>query len=339
MNKHKLVQIILRDLEELKILSEEVAENQNNATSIIDLALNKARLLYQEIKLLHEFANVSDTPEEDNLEDPIDEDEDLVSEAAIADPEFEILNFGDPEFPENEETAKEEALDDEAIEDELLDNDLDEEDLADDELGNDDEEGDVIDKKDEVIIEEETEESKQKREFDISEKKEDPLSKSNIGLTDQKNDQQSGIQEIKANDLEDEFEPVQFSPLSDTSARMVMREIPKPENPTPEKSVIGESSPKDRSVNDIISETKSSESKLTSGPITSLRAAIGLNDRFLFIKEIFKNNTEKYNTVIDQLDKLETIQQAVEYLKANLSLEKNNTSLKFVDLLKRRFSK
>ena len=74
-------------------------------------------------------------------------------------------------------------------------------------------------------------------------------------------------------------------------------------------------------------------------PITSLRAAIGLNDRFFFIREIFDNNTDKYNSVIEHLDKLETIQEAVDYLKANLSLQKNNTSLKFVDLLKRRFSK
>jgi dihydroorotate dehydrogenase len=64
-----------------------------------------------------------------------------------------------------------------------------------------------------------------------------------------------------------------------------------------------------------------------------------LNDRFLFIKEIFNNNSEKYNTIIDQLDKMETIQQAVDYLKVNLSLQKNETSMKFVDLLKRRFTK
>jgi len=73
--------------------------------------------------------------------------------------------------------------------------------------------------------------------------------------------------------------------------------------------------------------------------IIYLRSAIGINDRFIFIREIFDNNTDKYNTLIDQLDKLETIQQAVELLKANLTLQKNETSLKFVDLLKRRFSK
>jgi hypothetical protein len=85
-------------------------------------------------------------------------------------------------------------------------------------------------------------------------------------------------------------------------------------------------------------ETKQ-ESKLSNSPITSLRAAIGLNDRFLFIREIFNNNSEKYNAVIEHLDKMEQIQEAVEYLKANLSMEKNETTMKFVDLLKRRFSK
>ena len=128
-----------------------------------------------------------------------------------------------------------------------------------------------------------------------------------------------------------------------------MREIPKPEISTPEipflekkepeKIAFNEPVQKDRSINDVIGENKSAETNLSSGSISSLKATIGLNDRFLFIREIFNNNSEKYNTIIDQLDKMETIQQAVDYLKANISLQKNETSLKFVDLLKRRFTK
>jgi hypothetical protein len=133
---------------------------------------------------------------------------------------------------------------------------------------------------------------------------------------------------------DDDRETSPFSSLSGSSAKAHMREIPKPIS-----TVIGETFQKEKTLNDTIRENKPQESKLSTGPITSLRAAIGLNDRFLFIKEIFDNNTEKYNTVIETLDKMDSIQEAVDYLKKNLTLKKNETSLKFVDLLKRRFTK
>lgn len=367
MNRHKLVQIILKDLEELKILSEEVAEYQNDATLIIDLALNKARLLCQEIELLHELSGEPDTFQEENRKDPIDEDEDEVSDVSFSDPEFEILNFEEQEFPENEELAEEEegVLEDEANDDEVqedesgqenLDKDkpeLNEDEADDDDLSEEDEDDqdendeENPDEDDELVEseEDEDEESDEDEEDDQPENEdvdlnEEPQQKKNIQIIELKDDPQHGVREIHMDDLDDdELESIQFSPLSSTSGRTVMREIPKPENPVHEKLVVGESFQKERSLNDVMSETKSGESKLTNGPITSLRAAIGLNDRFFFIREIFENNTEKYNMIIDKLDKLETIQQAVEYLKANLSLQKNDTSLKFVDLLKRRFSK
>jgi hypothetical protein len=150
------------------------------------------------------------------------------------------------------------------------------------------------------------------------------------------------VREIHIDDEDDDdIQPIRFTPLSDSSPRPPMREIPKPdfmEPETHEKMVVGEKYHKEPSLNDAMGEKKSMDSKLTNGRITSLRAAIGLNDRFLFIREIFDNNSEKYNKVIEQLDKMEQISEAVEYLKANLSMQKNEASMKFVDLLKRRFT-
>jgi hypothetical protein len=169
-------------------------------------------------------------------------------------------------------------------------------------------------------------------------------------LQEDKSVVQQVVREIEIGDLEDEEdEAIEFSPVSSQASRPVMREIPKPdlskpeipfpEEKEPEKIASSEPFQKERSLNDVIGENKSAETNLSNSSISSLRATIGLNDRFLFIREIFNNNSEKYNTVIDQLDKMETIQQAVDYLKVNLSLQKNDTSLKFVELLKRRFSK
>ena len=162
----------------------------------------------------------------------------------------------------------------------------------------------------------------------------------NVIQTELKTDLQAGVREITIDEMDDEdLEPVKVQGTPNVAERPVMREIPKPEELLQEEKIAEAPYQKEPSLNETIGENKTAEPQLSSGAITSLRAAIGLNDRFLFIREIFGNNTDKYNTIIDQLDKLETQQQAVELLKSNITLQKNETSMKFVNLLKRRFSK
>lgn len=326
MDKHKLVRIIVKDLEEIKVLSEEVAESQDDTLLVIDLALNRARLLCQEIELLREFYGKTETIH------PVDEDdfaEDELSVVGDSDPEFEILNFDKHEITTDEQLEEDESdlltseeEEEEPEEEDLTDEDEDEEAVIDEEV-----EEEHLEQLDEVEpVEDEIEEPELTPDVQVNESKEEP---------------KSGYRTIPIEELEDndDLDQVRFMPQAEPPTRPVMREIPKPENPVQEKTLAGDTFQNEQSVNDIMGEKKAEESNLNNGPISSLRASIGLNDRFLFIREIFANNTDKYNTVIDQLDKLETIQQAVEYLKANLTLQKNDTSLKFVELLKRRFSK
>jgi hypothetical protein len=349
MDKRKLVNIIVKDLEELKILSEEVADSQVNSSLIIDLAVNKARLLIQEIELLREIAlnSVPLQPETDEDEDDIglEDEEDEVSDISFSDPELEILHFEEGEFPATEEES--EVDDDEDFDDE----DFDEEDQEEEEPEiEEEEEEEKLSEEEEPELEEEeqenseeeleeedlteTEEEEELEELEEEEEAEEPLQKPNVQVTELSNSPQPGIREIHIDEFDDDdLEPIHFEPAQASSVKPPMREIPKPDN-----SAVGQNYHKERSLNDSMGETKQ-ESKLSNSPITSLRAAIGLNDRFLFIREIFNNNSEKYNAVIEHLDKMEQIQEAVEYLKANLSMEKNETTMKFVDLLKRRFSK
>jgi hypothetical protein len=49
---------------------------------------------------------------------------------------------------------------------------------------------------------------------------------------------------------------------------------------------------------------------LMARPITNLSEAIGLNDKFLFIGEIFKGNKEEYAQIISRLDKAENLTDA-----------------------------
>jgi len=334
-----LIQIIEKELEELKVLSEEVTEDENDTSLIIELAISKARLLCQEFELLRELSakdaaiTIADSPEGNEVE------EDEVSDVSISDPELEIVNFEEPEVDEAPEEEDEDlpSFEDENEEDDFKEEEpeVDDDDLTD--LADDEDQ----DESEESFIEGEIEEE-ELIEFDENNTEDDEIEKSQPTQehTKLKTDMQSGVREINIDDSDDDdLEPIKVAPASSVVDRPVMREIPKPEELIQEKTVIDGPLPKDRSLNETIGETKTAEPLLSSGSISSLRAAIGLNDRFLFIREIFGNNTDKYNTIIDQLDKLESQQQAVELLKANITLQKNETSMKFVDLLKRRFSK
>ena len=357
MDKHKLIQIIAKDLEELKTLTEEVAENEDGSPQIIDLALSRARLLCQELEVLRSFSTQADATIEEIEDDELEEE---MSDLNISDPELEILHFEEHDFSEPEEITEEEEelvvydseddLDDEVEED--LEDDLEEEDMeSEDEDEIEENEEDLQDEKEVEIDEEEEIASIEEEGNDFDEVNgKEYEEQEEESLQEAKSVVQQVVREIEIADLEDEEdESIEFSPVSSPASRPVMREIPKPEiskpeipfpeAKEPEKKVTSEPFQKERSLNDTIGENKSAETNLSNSSISSLRATIGLNDRFLFIREIFNNNSEKYNTVIDQLDKMETIQQAVDYLKVNLSLQKNDTSLKFVELLKRRFSK
>lgn len=90
-------------------------------------------------------------------------------------------------------------------------------------------------------------------------------------------------------------------------------------------------------VNDILSQEKS-ESGYQLIPINSIRDGIGINDRFLFVRELFENDSLKFETSVAALDKLATIQDAVNYLKMNFKWHKSEASHKFLGLVKRRFT-
>lgn len=380
MDKRKLIQIITKDLEELKFLTEEVTDSEGDATLIIDLAHSKARLLCQEIELLRELSVPVKKVLEEDEEDLVDEEESEIDGTEYHEPELEILNFEEGSEPEEENIPEEieeelaetevseiENEDKEPVTEEIQETELEEdedieEDFTIDEEPDQTEDEDMGEESEENIKEDENEVSEGEEEEeeeivyeddedddDLTEEEaeedneieeEKPILQKNIQFTELDSEPKPEYREINIDDPDDDdIETIQFESHKTVSDRPVMVEIPKPENQNHEKAVIGETFQKERSLNDAMGEQKSTESALNNGPISSLRAAIGLNDRFLFIREIFDNNTEKYNTVIENLDKLETIQQAVEYLKSNLSLQKNDTSMKFVDLLKRRFSK
>lgn len=336
MDKHKLIQIIEKELEELKVITAEVSENEKDSGLIIEIALGKARVLCNEIELLRTFSAKEESGDDANIDDELNEPGSTL-DIDIADPELEIAGPED----ENEmltfsidESDETDIIEDDENEDTFEDNDIidEDDDLVDDEdLDDEDNETDESQDQEEELIEFEHDDSLTANDNEVSEQTFDKSEPQHIS--------NPKIREITLGEIEDEPFHVKQQPISKAAERPVFREIPKPEEPTSGEKGVTETINKGQTLNDSIGETKVSETKLNTGPISSLKASIGLNDRYQFVREIFGNNTEKYNKVIDHLDKLETIQQAVEYLKSQLTLQKTETSMKFVELLKRRFTK
>jgi len=102
---------------------------------------------------------------------------------------------------------------------------------------------------------------------------------------------------------------------------------------------LGDSFSKEKSVNDILANDNNKlEYKISNSPVTSIQAAIGINDRYQYIRELFDGSGDKYTEAVTDLDKMSTIQEAVAYLQLNYKWKKTETSLKFVNLVKRRFA-
>jgi len=76
---------------------------------------------------------------------------------------------------------------------------------------------------------------------------------------------------------------------------------------------------------------------LKSKPLTSLKEAIGINDRFLFIREIFDGNNDAYSQAITRLDKAESISDARAVIMSYTGDNNENEAVKqLIELVKRK---
>ena len=81
--------------------------------------------------------------------------------------------------------------------------------------------------------------------------------------------------------------------------------------------------------------------KLQQNPLHDLKSAIGINDKFLFVNELFGGSMEKYNKSIENLNDLKTLNGAMIYLnelKIELQWNSSNEAYqKLKDLVSRKF--
>lgn len=102
-------------------------------------------------------------------------------------------------------------------------------------------------------------------------------------------------------------------------------------------SRLGESFLKSKSINDMITGQAKQDYKLSNRPVSSIQSAIGINDRFQYIRELFDGDNKKFLETVKTIDSMNNINEAVQYLRNHFKWKRNETSLKFVNLVKRRF--
>lgn len=75
-------------------------------------------------------------------------------------------------------------------------------------------------------------------------------------------------------------------------------------------------------------------SKLQQKSISELKTAIGINDKFLFVNELFGGSMEKYNRSIENLDDMKTLNGTLIYLnELKVELQWNNSNEAYQKLL------
>ncbi len=101
---------------------------------------------------------------------------------------------------------------------------------------------------------------------------------------------------------------------------------------------LGDVFTKEKSVNDLLADTNKLENVLSNRPVKSIQSAIGINDRFQYIRELFEGKADEFVKTVEELDRMNSLKEAVQFLQVNYRWKKNETSLKFVNLIKRRFT-
>ena len=80
--------------------------------------------------------------------------------------------------------------------------------------------------------------------------------------------------------------------------------------------------------------------KLRQQPIKDLKSAIGLNQKFLFMNDLFEGENEKFNDAINKINSFKTLQEALEFIDSEISSawdKENSSVVNFMDLVERRF--
>lgn len=131
-----------------------------------------------------------------------------------------------------------------------------------------------------------------------------------------------------------------FDPIEDTPTLTQQPSAP----PAPEKTVADQQANNNHdSINDRLKESKSELfDSLKEAPIRDLKKAIGINDKFLFVNELFRGDDTMYERSIKTINGFSIYPEAEYWIKRELKLklgwdDRNEVVKQFDQLVKRRF--
>jgi hypothetical protein len=113
------------------------------------------------------------------------------------------------------------------------------------------------------------------------------------------------------------------------------------------KKILGETLKKGgaQSINDLIAARFSDQSisgRMQHNPISNLKTAIGINEKFIFLNELFMGNMALYNEVIERLNTMPGRNEAIalmEELRSKYHWDIENMAFqKLIDMVTRRYS-
>ena len=133
-----------------------------------------------------------------------------------------------------------------------------------------------------------------------------------------------------------------FDPVEDTPTLTHQKPIEEPVRKKELHEFIAKDSP--ASLNDKLKQIKIELSdSLQEAPVRDLKKAIGVNDRFLFIKELFRGDEVMYERSIKTINGFSIYAEAEYWIKRELKLklgwsDQNEVVKQFDQLVRRRFS-
>lgn len=138
------------------------------------------------------------------------------------------------------------------------------------------------------------------------------------------------VEEIPEEEIPERDRVVADELLKDNTFEMPQMEDSGFEMASPE--TLGES---------MMQEDHTLAAKLQQNPVRDLKSVIGINDKFLFVNELFGGSMEKYNKSVENLNDLKTLNGAMIYLnelKIELQWNSSNEAYqKLTELVKRKF--
>jgi len=113
-----------------------------------------------------------------------------------------------------------------------------------------------------------------------------------------------------------------------------------------QQDAVSEDENVNATINEIISpsnENTSVADTLEKGGVSDLHAAIGINERFLFINELFDGDDEAYKSAINQLNDFLHLPEALKYVRAELSDrytwdQEQESTISFYSLIEKRYA-